>query len=280
MNFKQDPALGESVRFGMQSVKALLLEAPQQVLTLWVQADLPRLSELAVLAQRVGVSVEKMPKHQLEKRLRSRLNDLDEVETLRHQGVVAILQSSYGQSSVASLSFEELCDQFQAKIAEKGHALVIVLDGVTDPRNVGAVLRVAEGAGALGVIIPKHGSATHGPIMSKASAGADVTMPLVTVTNLARALETLKKVGGWVVAADCSSEAQAAHTLKFPNACILLMGSEGKGIRRLVGEQADFRLSIPMLGQVSSLNVSVACGILAYQWVSAYAVAVDSDASK
>jgi 23S rRNA (guanosine2251-2'-O)-methyltransferase len=208
--------------------------------------------------------------------LLSCLPDVQAAETLRHQGVVAILKKTYAQASPASMTFEALCEQFQTTLKEKARALVIVLDGVTDPRNVGAILRVAEGAGALAVVIPKHGSATHGPIMSKASAGADVTMPLVTVTNLTRALEALKKAGGWVVAADCSDGAQMAHSLKFPSGCILLMGSEGRGIRRLVAEQADFRVKIPMLGLMASLNVSVACGILAYQWVSSVWVSAGS----
>lgn len=141
--------------------------------------------------------------------------------------------------------------------------VVAVLDGVTDPRNLGAVLRAADGAGASGVVIPKDRAAGVTPAAVKASAGASEHVPVARVTNLRRAVDRMKEAGLWVYAAEPGGEIYAEVDLSGPVAVVL--GSEGRGVRRLVREGCDGVVSIPMLGAVGSLNVSVAAAILLYE---------------
>ena len=141
--------------------------------------------------------------------------------------------------------------------------LVVVLDGITDPRNLGAILRVADGAGASGVVIPKDRATGVTPVAVKASAGASEHVPVARETNLRRAIDRMKKSGVWVYAAEIGGTAYADLDLAGPVA--LVLGSEGRGVRRLVREGCDSVVSVPMLGAVGSLNVSVAAGILLYE---------------
>ncbi len=142
--------------------------------------------------------------------------------------------------------------------------LVLVLDGVTDPRNLGAVLRAADGAGVSGVVIPKDRAAGVTPAAVKAGAGASEHVRVARVTNLRRAIEEMKKSGVWVYAAE--GEGGTVYSeLDLSGPVALVLGSEGKGVRRLVRESCDGAVSIPMLGAVSSLNVSVAAAVLVYE---------------
>lgn len=141
--------------------------------------------------------------------------------------------------------------------------LLLVLDGITDPRNLGAALRAADGAGATGVVIPKDRSAEVTPAVVKASAGASEHVSVARVTNLRRALDDVKKAGVWVFAATGEGKLYASEDLS--GGLALVLGSEGRGVRRLVREGCDGELSIPMLGGVSSLNVSVAAAVLLYE---------------
>jgi 23S rRNA (guanosine2251-2'-O)-methyltransferase len=145
--------------------------------------------------------------------------------------------------------------------------LAVVLDGVTDPRNLGAVLRAADGAGASGVVVPKDRAAGVTPAAVKASAGASEHVRVARETNLRRALERMKKAGVWTYAAEDRASAQAtAYTdLDLSGPVALVLGSEGRGIRRLVREGCDGTFSIPMRGAVSSLNISVAAAILLFE---------------
>jgi 23S rRNA (guanosine2251-2'-O)-methyltransferase len=141
--------------------------------------------------------------------------------------------------------------------------LVLVLDGVTDPRNLGAVLRAADGAGASGVVIPKDKAVGVTAAAVKASAGASEHVRVARVTNLRRAVHALKAANVWVYAAEADGTDHAKMDLAGPVAFVL--GSEGRGVRRLVREACDGTVSVPMLGAVSSLNVSVAAAVLAYE---------------
>ena len=143
----------------------------------------------------------------------------------------------------------------------------VVLDGVTDPRNLGAVLRAADGAGASGIVVPKDRAAGVTPAAVKASAGASEHVRVARETNLRRALERMKEAGVWTYAAEDRTSAQAkAYTdLNLSGPVALVLGSEGRGIRRLVREGCDGTLSIPMRGAVSSLNVSVAAAVLLFE---------------
>jgi 23S rRNA (guanosine2251-2'-O)-methyltransferase len=141
--------------------------------------------------------------------------------------------------------------------------LVILLDGVTDPRNLGAVLRAADGAGASGVVIPKDRAVGVTPVAVKASAGASEHARVARVTNLRRAIDRMKEAGLWVYAAEAGGTSHTGLDLSGPVA--LVLGSEGRGVRRLVREGCDGAVSVPMLGAVESLNVSVAAAVLLYE---------------
>ena len=166
-----------------------------------------------------------------------------------HQGVVARVES-YPYSSLE-------------EILAAPQPLVLVLDGVTDPRNLGAVLRAADGAGASGVVIPKDKAVGVTAAAVKASAGASEHVRVARVTNLRRAVDSLKAANIWIYAAEAGGTDYAKLDLAGPTAFVL--GSEGRGVRRLVREACDGTVSVPMLGAVSSLNVSGAAAVLAYE---------------
>lgn len=166
-----------------------------------------------------------------------------------HQGVVARVES-YPYSGLG-------------EILAVPEPLILVLDGVTDPRNLGAVLRTADGAGASGVVIPKDKAVGVTAAAVKASAGASEHVRVARVTNLRRAVDAMKEANVWVYAAEAGGTDYAKLDLAGPVA--LILGSEGRGVRRLVREACDGSVSVPMLGAVSSLNVSVAAAVLAYE---------------
>lgn len=142
--------------------------------------------------------------------------------------------------------------------------LILVLDGVTDPRNLGAVLRVADATGASGVVIPKDKAVGVTPVAAKASAGASEHVRVARETNLRRAVDRMKEAGCWAFAAE--GDGEMIHTdLDMAGPVVLVLGSEGKGVRRLVREGCDGSVAIPMLGAVGSLNVSVAAAVLLYE---------------
>lgn len=166
-----------------------------------------------------------------------------------HQGVVARVEP-YPYSGLDEL-------------LAASEPLILVLDGVEDPRNLGAILRAADGAGATGVVVPKDRAAGVTPAAVKASAGASEHVRVARETNLRRALDRMKKAGVWAYAAEPGGSEPADVDLTGPAA--LVLGSEGGGIRRLVREGCDEAISIPMRGSVSSLNVSVAAAVLLYE---------------
>ena len=166
-----------------------------------------------------------------------------------HQGIVA---------RVAPYPYVELEDLLSTPVP-----LVVVLDGVTDPHNLGAVLRVADAAGASGVVIPKDRAAGVTAAAVKASAGASEHVPVARVTNLRRAVDQMQRAGLWVYAAEVRGTPYGDLDLTGPTG--LVLGSEGRGVRRLVREGCDGAISIPMLGAVGSLNVSVAAALLLYE---------------
>ena len=185
---------------------------------------------------------------------RDRLDQLS--ETGKHQGVIA-----YG----AAYEYAEVED-ILAKAREKGEdPFIFILDNIEDPHNLGAIIRTANLAGAHGVIIPKNRAVGLTATVAKASAGALAYTPVAKVTNLAQTIEELKKEGIWVVCADMGGETMYKLNLTGPIG--LVIGNEGSGVGRLVKDKCDFVASIPMKGDIDSLNASVAAGVLAFEIV-------------
>ena len=185
---------------------------------------------------------------------KERLDQLS--ETHHHQGVIAIA-AAYDYATV---------DDILAKAREKGEApFVFLLDGIEDPHNLGAIIRTANLAGAHGVIIPKHRAVGLTATVARTSAGALNFTPVAKVTNLGATMDELKKEGLWFVCADMKGEIMYRQNLTGPIG--LVIGNEGEGVSRLVREKCDFTASIPMKGDIDSLNASVAAGVLAYEIV-------------
>lgn len=177
-------------------------------------------------------------------------------QTGQHQGVIAY---------AAAYEYAEV-DEILAAADEKGQApFILLLDGIEDPHNLGAIIRTAHQAGAHGIIIPKRRAVGLTATVAKTSAGAINYLPVAKVTNISVTIEELKKKGMWFVCADMGGELMYNLDLKGPIG--LIIGSEGEGVSRLVKEKCDFVANIPMYGQVDSLNASVAAGIMAYEIV-------------
>ena len=182
---------------------------------------------------------------------------LDEMsQTKNHQGVIALV-SEHEYADV-----EDIINSAESK-GEK--PFIIILDNITDPHNLGAIIRTAECAGAHGVIIPKRRSVGLTAVVGKTSAGAIEYMPVARVTNIARTIDDLKSRGIWVACADMGGDDYFDASLD--GALALVIGSEGEGVSRLVKEKCDFTVSIPMYGKISSLNASVAAALLMYEAV-------------
>ncbi|MDF9788038.1 23S rRNA (guanosine(2251)-2'-O)-methyltransferase RlmB [Polynucleobacter sphagniphilus] len=174
----------------------------------------------------------------------------------RHQGVVALAE----KMTIARTITEVIEDVEGAK--EK--PLFLILDGVTDPHNFGACLRVADGAGVNAVVIPKDRSASINATVSKVSSGASEVMPVITVTNLVRSMKEMQESGVWIIGTDDGAE-KSIYDIDLTGSIAIVMGAEGEGMRRLTKETCDELVHIPMQGVVSSLNVSVASGVCLYE---------------
>jgi len=232
--------------YGLHAVEALLRHHPKRVKQVWLaegRGD-PRVQVLIELAAQARVSV-----GQCERR------EMDAWVEGVHQGVVAEVSPSqvWGEAML-----DELLDRAE------GPPLLLVLDGVTDPHNLGACLRTADAAGALAVIVPKDKSATLNATVRKVACGAAEVIPLVAVTNLARTLEKLQQKGLWVVGTAGEAE-QSLYAQDLTGPIVLVMGAEGRGMRRLTREHCDYLVRLPMAGSVSSLNVSVGTGVCLFE---------------
>ncbi|UTC65437.1 23S rRNA (guanosine(2251)-2'-O)-methyltransferase RlmB [Treponema sp. OMZ 788] len=211
----------------------------------------PRVKKILEAGRKLNLKIEKKENNFLDsltKTLPEQLRD--------HRGVV-LLTGVQNQKRGMSL------DEFSAKLAEKDSAFVVILDSITDPHNTGSIIRSADQFGIDGIIVPENKSAGGFEIISKVSAGAAAWVPYVEATNLVRTVEMLKKEGFWIYGADAGGK--PLPDLKFPKKTALIMGSEGKGMSRLVEETCDEIVSIPTKGKLDSLNVSVAAGILLYE---------------
>ena len=228
---------------GFHAVSACLRQRPESVRALYLSGARhdPRMRELLVQAEAAGCAVHMVAP--------VRLDGL--AGSPRHQGVVAEVDAA-----TRALTLDDVLET----LAEP--ALLLVLDGVTDPHNLGACLRNADAFGAHAVIIPKDRSVGVNATVAKAASGAADTIPVITVTNLARALRDMKARGIWVLGADAGGESLFTADVGGPVAWVL--GAEGDGLRRLTRELCDRIVGIPLSGSVGSLNVSVAAGVCLY----------------
>ena len=197
---------------------------------------------------------------------RERKKDLDAMVEGRHQGVVAEALEEPVRGEIGQPNLWDEWQLLQAVKDKTGPVLILVLDGVTDPHNLGACLRSADAAGVDAVVVPKDKSADLNPTARKVACGAAETVPFVRVTNISRTLKALKELGVWLYGT--AGEAKnSLYDSDLTGSMALVMGAEGGGLRRLTREQCDHLVKLPMAGSVSSLNVSVATGVCLFEVV-------------
>ena len=233
--------------FGIHSIDAALTHDPKNILELYFEtnSDNPRIKELSERARDLGLKPHSRDRGALDRMTGG----------ARHQGAVARYKAPPPR---AESDLYELVEQAGS------NALLLVLDGVTDPHNLGACLRSAEAAGVTAVVVPKDKAAGITPTVRRASSGAADRVAFFAVTNLARTLKALKDKGVWLVGLEGEAE-QDFYKLDLKGPLAIVMGSEGEGMRRLTAESCDFRARIPMRGNVESLNVSVATGVTLFE---------------
>ena len=243
--------------FGLHSVQAALDYSPKKIHKAWVDSGRQdkRLGQAVDDLLALGIEPEKVDRKRLD-----RLADNN-----NHQGIVIEVEMP-GELSESDLktAVENLSET----------ALFLVLDNVQDPHNLGACLRTADATGVHGVIITKDNATGITPTVCKVASGAAETVPVYQVTNLSRTLRWLKGEGLWIMGA-AGETAQSVYKTDFTVPMALVVGAEGKGLRRLTKEQCDVLVSVPMLGQVDSLNLSVATGVLLYEAVRQRLLAVN-----
>ncbi|MEE3117405.1 MAG: 23S rRNA (guanosine(2251)-2'-O)-methyltransferase RlmB [Pseudomonadota bacterium] len=236
---------GEYV-FGWHAVEAVLKREPERLQRVWIQTGRQdkRVKVITDALNDLGVRWQVVHRKELDERVAG-----------VHQGIVAAVSESREWTE----------DDLLAQLAGQDVApFLLVLDGVTDPHTLGACMRTADAVGVQAVIVPKDKSASLTPVARKVACGAAETVPFVRVTNLARFLRTLKDQGVWLIGT--AGEAKATlFQADFKGPVALVMGAEGKGMRRLTREHCDQLINIPMLGHVDSLNVSVATGVCLYE---------------
>jgi 23S rRNA (guanosine2251-2'-O)-methyltransferase len=232
--------------YGMHAVRVMLERHAERVLTVRLaeRRDDPRARAIEELARRHQRPVERVDAHSL----RQQLGDVT------HQGVAAEI------TPLPPWSEDELLAALQVARAP----LLLALDGVQDPHNLGACLRTADACGALAVIVPRDRAAQLTPTVRKVAAGAAETTPVVAVTNLVRTLKLLKEAGLWIVGAEAEA-AKPARDVDLRGPIVLVLGAEGTGLRQLTRQNCDFLVSLPQRGAVESLNVSVAAAMLLYE---------------
>jgi 23S rRNA (guanosine2251-2'-O)-methyltransferase len=237
----------EELVYGVHAVDALLKNPHRTTKCLYVSEEREdaRLQNILKIALEKAIPIEKMSIPNMNKRFKDCV----------HQGIVA---STFALPDYTEHDIDRLLEKSTSPI------LVLILDGVTDPHNLGACLRTADAVGVDFVIIPKDKSASITPVVSKVASGAAESVPLVRVTNLVRAMEHLKEAGVWIYGADGEAPTTLYKTQCSGNLAIA-MGAEGEGLRRLTKEHCDALFSLPMQGSVDSLNVSVATGVSLYE---------------
>jgi len=234
-----------SIIFGIHAVEEALAARSRGFEYVAVAAERgdQRVQKLIDVCRSEGIPVRPMPRDQLTRLARA----------ASHQGVVAI---------TAEKRYNDMADLIGQR--RGSHAFLLVLDGIEDPHNLGAIIRTAEGAGADGIVIPERRAVGVTSTVAKAAAGAVEYLPIARVTNIGRAIEDLKTRNIWTVGLDERGE-KTYDQLDYKMDCALVLGAEGHGLHEQVRKKCDFLVSIPMLGRVPSLNVSVAAAIVMYE---------------
>ncbi|MGB6977242.1 MAG: 23S rRNA (guanosine(2251)-2'-O)-methyltransferase RlmB [Gammaproteobacteria bacterium] len=239
----------ETIVYGLHAVKMLLRQHPNSIRQLLLQEHWqnPELQKLLKQVEALAITVQTLPKRRLDQLTQEAV----------HQGVVALC---------ASVTDYKEMDLPELIASIKGPALLLILDGVQDPHNLGACLRSANAFGVHAVIAPKDRAVGITSVVRKVASGAVELTPLIPVTNLARTLRWLKEQGIWLYGAD-ETATKRVSGVDFTGPAALVLGAEGKGLRRLTRELCDILVQIPTVGVVSSLNVAVATGIGLYEAV-------------
>lgn len=244
--------MSSEIAYGIHSISAIIANEPERLIEVYALKgrEDDRITPLIDQARALGASVQFMSRKVLD----------DKSDGEQHQGIMARVKVAK-QKDEADLS--DLLAQLDKQNIPP---LLLILDGVTDPHNLGAVLRTADAAGVHGVIVPKDRSAKLTGTARKVACGAAEVMPLFVVTNLARSLKSLQNEGVWIVGTAGEAEQDVFHK-SMTGPLALVMGAEGTGMRRLTRENCDDLVKIPMAGSVSSLNVSVATGVILFEAV-------------
>ena len=239
---------GTETIYGLHAVRVMLERHPERVtaVRLAEKRDDPRIRAIDDLARRHNRPIQRVDQHALKQQLGD----------VAHQGVAADI------TPMPPWTEDDLFTALQTAT----NPLILVLDGVQDPHNLGACLRTADACGALAVVVPKDRAAQVNPTVRKVAVGAAETTPVVAVTNLVRTLKVLQEAGLWVVGADAEG-AKLAHEVDLTGGIVLALGAEGTGLRHLTRQTCDWMVRLPQLGAVESLNVSVAAGMLLYETV-------------
>jgi len=245
-------AQGSQTIYGLHAVRTMLQRHPERVTAVRVaeRRDDPRAREIDELARRQQIPVQRVDAQVLKQKLGD----------AAHQGVVADIRP------LPPWTEDDLLVALQAQVPDGPAPLVLALDGVQDPHNLGACLRTADACGALAVVVPRDRAAHVTPVVRKVAVGAAETTPVVTVTNLVRTLKLLKEAGLWIIGADGAAP-KRADQVDLKSGVVLVLGAEGAGLRHLTAQTCDWMVRLPQLGAVESLNVSVAAGMLLYEAV-------------
>ncbi|KGJ94354.1 23S rRNA (guanosine(2251)-2'-O)-methyltransferase RlmB [Colwellia psychrerythraea] len=245
-------AKNEELVFGIHAVSALINAAPERFIEIWLLKgrEDDRMMPIINLSRKYGIGSQMVSRKVLD----------DKSEGEQHQGVVARVRPG------KSYTENDLDDIIRAAEKKSIAPFFLILDGVTDPHNLGACLRNADAAGVQAIIVPKDNAAQITPTVRKVAVGAVESVPLVQVTNLSRTMKQLQQQGVWVVGTAGETDT-CLYDVKLSGPMALVMGAEGKGMRRLTRENCDQLVKLPMAGSVSSLNVSVATGICLFEMV-------------
>ena len=234
--------------YGINTVFDVLKHKPEQLVEVWLKNNVSnkRFNKLIDLIQQHGILMTRVSGNKIEQI----------TGTSKNQGVVAVVKKPKNLDSKAALNF-----------LKKIHTpLILILDGLQDPRNVGACLRTANASGVDLIVTLRNKAVINTPVVSKVSAGASTLIPIAEIPNLVRFIKELKRLGIWIFGT-CNQANINYWEVDYTCPMAVIIGSEGKGMRKLTKQQCDYLVSIPMIGQIESLNVSVATGVLLYEVV-------------